>query len=100
MTNVVQGDLVLASEALLIVRDLKQLIIVDAGDHRLVKVLKDTIRSHFLNHRAKLARILSYENIDSLAVMCACIDPRAADLKYFPNKDTRRQAISHSQLQP
>lgn len=89
ITNAIQGDWVIASEALLTVRALKQLIVLEDTDHIYIKIIKSTILGHLENHRAKLSRILSYELPGSLPSMCACIDPRAADLRYFQTKEAR-----------
>jgi hypothetical protein len=84
LTIHVQGDQILASEALIAVKEFVALVKVDHEDSELVASMKRAIRAHMENHRAKLSRILSYLKPDSLAAFCACVDPRAIDLSVFP----------------
>ena len=79
LTDRLQGAKVLASEALVAVAEFKLLVAAHPGDRAVVAALRATIRAHMDNPRAKLSRILSYLNPDSLAMMCACVDPRAAN---------------------
>ena len=86
ISNRVQGEHVLASEALLVVKKFRDLIVPNAKqDGPTVKIMKQTIRQHLQNHRAKLSRILSHCNYDSMAVFCAFVDPRVANKHFLPS---------------
>ena len=78
ISNRVQGEHVLASEALIAVKKFKTLIETSASDGIIVETMEHTIRCHLQNHRAKLSRVLSHLKCDSLAIFCALVDPRAA----------------------
>ena len=95
ITNHAQGDLLLASEALVVVREFLELTTSHEDDGILVAAMRATINAHLKNHRAKLSRILSYLKSDSLAAFCACVDPRAASLKFFEKKEERAQVRSN-----
>ena len=55
LTNLVQGDFVLASEARLVVKKFKDLLNITDVDHKMVKSLKAGIKSHMDSNRAKLS---------------------------------------------
>jgi len=89
LTNLVQGDFVLASEALLVVKKFKNLPNITDVEHKMVKSLKAGIKSHMDSNRAKLSRILSYLRTDNVAAYCACVDPRACDLTFFSQEERK-----------
>jgi hypothetical protein len=91
LTNQVQGAKVLASESILVVRRFQELLTVNGDDDAAVVVaLKTTILAHLNNHRAKLARILKHLERNSLAALCACVDPRACNLDFFVAPEQRQ----------
>ena len=89
LTHMVQGDHVLASEAILVVRSFKWLLHEQPDDHPLVKAMKAGIQAHLGNHRSKLRRILAHDSTTSLAAFCACIDPRSYKLAIFKKNERR-----------
>ena len=92
LTLRMQGDMLLASDALLVVQEFQGLLHTEDGDHRLVKELKVAIQATLSSHRSKLSRIMSYLKTNSLAAYCACIDPRYCSLaSVFPLKNDRKE---------
>jgi len=96
ITKNCEGDDVLASEGLVAADAFKKILTINtpsteedvASEHPFVLSMKNSMREHLKNHRAKLSRILSYLKPDSLAAYCACVDPRANELKFW-NKTQR-----------
>ena len=77
LTIQIQGDQILASEALLVVKAFKDLLTDTSEDADCIIALKRSMRNHLTTHKAKLSRILTYLSPDSLAAYCALVDPRA-----------------------
>ena len=54
------------------------------------------MQAHLGNHRAKLARVVSYLNRDSLAMACCCVDPRfSSPIPICPPKADREAGRRH-----